>query len=342
MEDKMETMELLDLVAAPVFCVHKGFIESVNPAAAKLLLQPGMSLDCLMVTGQTLYSQLDTGCLYVTLDIYGVTCGASVSRKGERDIFVLEQAIDSGELRALALAARELRAPLSEAMVAASRLSDSDTVSRLGHSLHQLLRIVSNMSDASGCSPVFRPQNRNMDALFREICEKAAVLTESTGVRLQYSGLSEEVVSSADAQLLERALLNLISNALKFTSVGGTIQVSLTRQGNFLSLRVTDSGSGIPADVRANLFRRHLREPAIEDSRYGLGLGLLLVRNAAASHGGAVLIDHPSGRGTRVTMTLAIRPASGQLHSNALHVDYAGEQDHAKIELSDCLPASLY
>jgi len=61
------------------------------------------------------------------------------------------------------------------------------------------------------------------------------------------------------------------------------------------------------------------------------------------NHGGTVLIDHPRGKGTRVTLTLALRQnTEGSLRSPALRVDYAGERDHGLIELADCLPAELY
>ena len=70
---------------------------------------------------------------------------------------------------------------------------------------------------------------------------------------------------------------------------------------------------------------------------------MVMIRAAASHHGGAVLIDRPPQGGTRVTMTLAIRqdPVS-QLRSPLLKVDYAGERDHALIELSDVLPAEYY
>ena len=110
-----------------------------------------------------------------------------------------------------------------------------------------------------------------------------------------------------------------------------------------LRLSICDRGSGISQNLLGSVFSRYLRQPCIEDSRYGLGLGMVLVRSAAANHGGAVLIDQPEGCGTRVTMTMAIRQnTAGVLRSPVIRVDYAGEQDHALIELSDCLPASLY
>ena len=68
-----------------------------------------------------------------------------------------------------------------------------------------------------------------------------------------------------------------------------------------------------------------------------------IIRTAAAHHGGAVLIDQPEGVGTRITMTMSIRQSKqATLRSNVLRVDYAGEQDHGLIELSECLPTELY
>ena len=81
----------------------------------------------------------------------------------------------------------------------------------------------------------------------------------------------------------------------------------------------------------------------MEDPRHGIGLGMLLIRNAAARHRGAVLVDRPQGGGTRVTITFFSAPVdSAALHSKLVTADYGGEQDHALIELSDFLPYSAY
>ena len=77
--------------------------------------------------------------------------------------------------------------------------------------------------------------------------------------------------------------------------------------------------------------------------RYGIGLGMVLIRSVASVHGGTVLIDQPTGEGTRITMTLQIRQATDSaLRSPIMKIDYAGERDHGLIELSESLPAGLY
>ena len=352
MESNKEICGMLDLVIRPGFCVKENKIVSLNSAAEGLLLVPGTDIRTLLLTGAEEYASFESGCLYLKLALSAKGCGASVTKVDGWDVFVLDQASDDGELRAMALAARELRAPLPNVMITADRLfplaSQEDPVAkeqsaRLNRGLHQLLRIIGNMSDAGRCAAASRQETRNIGQVFAEIFEKAQALVEHTGITLTYEGLSEEVLCLADTEQLERAVLNMLSNAVKFTPKGGSIAVSLIRRGQMLRLSMLDSGSGIAESVRSSVFSRYLRQPGIEDSRHGIGLGMVMVRSAAANHGGTVLIDQPEGKGTRVTMTLAIRQNSeGILRSPMMRVDYAGERDHGLIELADCLPVDVY
>lgn len=349
MEAKKDRFGMLDLMIRPGFCVKENNIVQVNSAAEALLLTPGTDIRTLLLTGKEEYETFESGCLYLKLNLSSKGCGASVTKMDGYDVFVLDQETDDGELRAMALAARELREPLTSVMISADRLlplADSeakDHAARLNRGLHQLLRIIGNMSDAGHCVSVSRQETRNLREIFAEIFEKAQTLVEHTGIRLHYQGLSEEVFGLADAEQLERAVLNILSNAVKFTPKDGSIDASLTRHGRMLRLSVLDSGSGIAENVRSSIFHRYLRQPGIEDSRYGIGLGMVMIRSAAANHDGTVLIDQPDGKGTRITMTLAIRQSTeGVLRSPVMRVDYAGERDHGLIELADCLPIDAY
>lgn len=347
MEANKEQFGMLDLMIRPGFCVKDHIIAKVNAAAEGLLIQPGTDVRTMLLTGQDEYEAFVSGCLYLKLNLSRKGCGASVAKLDDYDIFILDQESDDPELRTLALAARELRDPLTSVMISAERLgacADSpEHAARLNRGLHQLLRIIGNMSDAGQCVSSSRQETRDLGAVFSEIFENAQSFVEHTGIRLHYQGLSEEVLGLADAEQLERAVLNILSNALKFTPKGGSIDASLTRHGRMLRLSVLDSGSGIAENVRSSIFHRYLRQPGIEDGRYGIGLGMVMIRSAAANHGGTVLIDQPDGKGTRITMTLAIRQnTEGLLRSPVMRVDYAGERDHGLIELADCLPLSVY
>ena len=347
MDNETLHIETLDLIVAPCFCVKAGRIFQCNAAAKHLPLPPGSEIAPLLVTGQEEYTAYEGGSLYLTLDLSGTVFGAEVERRGDLDFFVLEGPEASKELQVLSMAAAELRLPLSGILASAEALAEQSggagtaQAASLNRGLAQLLRLVGNMSAAASVSS--HQELIEITGVFREIFEKAGAMLESIGIRLDYRGPETRFYSLADTQELERAVLNLLSNAAKFTPRGGHIAASLTRQGRMLRLCIQDSGSGIADSVRGSVFRRYQRQPAIEDSRYGLGLGMVLVRSAAAHHGGAVLIDRPPQGGTRVTVTLAIRqdPVS-QLRSPLLKVDYAGERDHALIELSDVLPAEYY
>ena len=350
MEEKKDTLGMLDLVIRPGFCVKENQIIKVNQAAESLFITPGTDVRSLLLTGSEEYAAFTGGCLYLTLNLSSHSCGASVTRVDDIDVFLLEQESDNGELRSMALAARE---PLTNVMITADSLfplcaaesspRTAEQVARLNRGLFQILRIIGNMSDAERCAAVSHQETVDIPALFAEFFEKAEALVSHTGITLTYEGPDQPIYGLADREQLERAVLNILSNAIKFTPKGGTVTAKLTRSGRMLRLSVTDSGSGIAQSVRSSVFSRYLRQPALEDSRYGIGLGMVLIRTAAAHHGGAVLIDQPEGVGTRITMTMLIRQSKqATLRSNVLRVDYAGERDHGLIELSECLPTELY
>ena len=355
MERNTDEMEMLDLLVRPGFCVHSGKIVKANQPALSHMITVGMDIGEILLTGKEEYASFSSGCLYLTLKLGEHPFGASVSRIGEYDIFILEQEEDQSELQAMALAARELRDPLTSVMTTADRLfplnalqddpATREQVARLNRGLLQMLRVISNMSDASRYSSgtVGRQETREVTGLLEEIITHAGDLVAHGGMTLSFRNLTERVYSLVDVEKLERAVLNILSNAMKFTPKGGTITATVTRKKNMLYLQIQDEGQGIPENLRGSVHSRYLRQPSIEDGRYGIGLGMVLIRSAAAHHGGTVLIDHPDGVGTRITMTLAIRqPSETMVRANILRVDYAGERDHALLELADCLPAELY
>lgn len=351
MEDRNDVLGMLDLMLRPGFCVKDGHILKVNQAAQSLCIRPGSSVSQLLQTGTEEYAALSQGALYLTLNLAGQPVEASVTRLGDLDIFLLEQDADDRELQAMALAARELRIPLSGVMATAQRLfpmagpeEDSQCqAARLNRGLYQMLRVLGNMSDAARGPEESHQETRELSSFFDEIFEKAQGYLSQAGLKLVYRGLGSPVYGLISGEQLERAVLNILSNAIKFTPAGGTIQATLTRHSHFLRLSIQDNGCGMDAEVRRNLFSRYLRRPAIEDSRFGLGLGMVLIRSAAASHGGTLLIDQPEGSGTRVTLTVDLRrkPEPG-LRSPILAVDYAGDWDHWLVELSDSLPPDVY
>lgn len=354
MEQYNPTTEILNYIPGPSFTVVDGRITRVSEAARKFFLEPGMEIHPMLVTGQEEYGALTDGCLYLTMKIAEIPCNAAVSRMEGFDLFTLEQEADQSELQAIALASQELRTPLSSIMTVADQLfpaangvdsPENAQIARINRALFQMLRIVSNMSDAYRYSQQTEPRLTLVDmrSLMEDIFSKAAPLMESTGITLHFTNLSRSTFCLAEPEKLERAVNNILSNAVKFSGKSGRIDAKIDLKGTMFHLTVQDYGSGVPDELRGHIHSRFLRQPGLEDNRFGIGLGMVLIRSAAEAHGGTVLFEQPEEGGTRITMTIAYRQSTDSaLHASMLHVDYAGERDHALIELSDVLPIDYY
>ena len=112
---------------------------------------------------------------------------------------------------------------------------------------------------------------------------------------------------SGDAVSLERAAINLIGNAIKYSAPGGEIRVTLTGAGQGRAeaeLRVSDDGIGIDPEVIGGLFQRFRRDPRTERSHAGIGLGLALVSRVVEQHGGRIEALSEPGRGTDIVLRL--------------------------------------
>ena len=355
MESQNNVMGMLELILRPAFCVQDGCVAYTNRQAENLGIVVGTPISGLLATGSDEYAGLKDSCLYLLLRIEKSTFGASVTQVDGLDVFVLEPEQTQPELQALALAARELREPLSNLMIAADRLrptlDDTDETAQkqaanINRSLHHMLRLLDNMSDSARYAEeqVPRQEYKNVCAMMGEFFENATTLVESAGITLEFTNHPTVIRSMVDVEKLQRAVFNLISNAVKFTPKGGRIEAKLTRHGNAVHLTITDNGRGIPQEQLSSLYFRYLRPSCVEDSRHGIGLGMVIVQAAAAAHNGTVLIEQPPEGGTRVTLTLAVRAQTdGNFRSPArVAIDYTGGRDRGLVELADLLPASSF
>lgn len=122
---------------------------------------------------------------------------------------------------------------------------------------------------------------------------------------LEFSGDISKIV--IDPRRIQQVVFNLLSNALKHTPPDGSISLSAAIVGDDLQITVSDSGPGIPAEVKAGIFERFIAKG--RGDKRGAGLGLALVNRFVELHGGWVEIDSAEGRGTTVRCHLPRRPA---------------------------------
>jgi two-component system phosphate regulon sensor histidine kinase PhoR len=126
-------------------------------------------------------------------------------------------------------------------------------------------------------------------------------LAAAKGLRLEVDGKCCEV--AADPQRLHQALTNFIENAIKFSAPGGEVSVSAWQRNGEVGVTVKDTGPGIPADAREQVFDRFYRaDPARGREGSGSGLGLSICREVATAHGGRVWVESEEGEGSSFSL----------------------------------------
>jgi two-component system heavy metal sensor histidine kinase CusS len=205
--------------------------------------------------------------------------------------------------------AHELRTPianmLGEAQVALTRDRSAaeyhDTIVSTVAECERLSRIVDNLLFVARVDAAREPIARKwFDA--RAAVEKIAafyqMVADDQNVTIHCSGDGEVY---ADPDLFERAVGNLLDNALRFTAEHGTIRVVISKPNNDFRVMVIDNGSGIAAEHLPRVFDRFYRAESSRGSD-GAGLGLALVKSIVELHGGSATIHSEVGHGTTVTL----------------------------------------
>ncbi|NGZ83683.1 ATP-binding protein [Duganella aceris] len=149
----------------------------------------------------------------------------------------------------------------------------------------------------------------DLSALTADLASSFRSTIEGAGMRLTVDCRPLPSPVYVDAAMWEKIILNLLSNAFKFT-FEGEIRVGLRGVGKQVRLQVEDTGTGIPADQLPLLFERfHRVEGARSRTHEGSGIGLALVHDLVALHGGEIGVDSVAGRGTVFSVTLPLGSA---------------------------------
>jgi two-component system, OmpR family, sensor histidine kinase BaeS len=171
-----------------------------------------------------------------------------------------------------------------------------EEVMRLGRLVADLESLA--VADAAGFSLKRVPTD--MQPLVEEVVGEFAGPFAAEGIRLERA--LAPVKADVDPGRIRQVLANLLSNALKFTPEGGRALVEVGAEGDRVTVRVSDSGPGIPSDERPHVFERFFRGRGAGGA--GSGIGLTVVADLVRAHGGTVDLESAPGTGTTVTVRL--------------------------------------
>jgi heavy metal sensor kinase len=222
--------------------------------------------------------------------------------------------------RFMADASHELRTPLSIMRTTASvtlrkpsRGEDEyrEAIQMMDEQSRRLSRIVKDMFVLSRADAGHYPLNKSsfyLNDLLEEVARAGCLLAEYKSVTIDIAN-STEAGFHGDEDLLRRMTMNLVDNAIKYTSAGGMVRLSLTRESDNYIISVSDTGPGIPFEAQARVFDRFYRaniertdsEEAVSD---GTGLGLAIARWIAQAHDGALELARSDQRGTTFIVKL--------------------------------------
>ncbi len=214
----------------------------------------------------------------------------------------------------LADIAHELRTPLTviqgnlEAMLDGVFPLSQESLAPVYEETLQLAELVEDLRELTLAEAGKLPLQReplDLGQLAERVCEAIRPVAAEEGIHLELE-LGRGLVVEADPKRIRQVLGNILANALRYSPAGGTVSVSVRREGNGAVVTVRDQGPGIPPEDLPHIFERFYKgDPA--RSGQGSGLGLAIAKAIVEAHGGRIWAESRLGEGTAVSFSLPLR-----------------------------------
>lgn len=289
-------------------------VETVQPARLEIIADrsDGSDFDADVVISPILQQER----------VYSVVCSLrdiSSRKRLERDLreaLSRERELNELKTQFISRASHEFRTPLMMISMATDLLrayneqnaseKRSEKLDSIQQQVHHITLMLDELLTLSRAQELGNADLQWTDVELLTLCE--SVINELQGGigashQFEFYSSGHDFNLTADPRWLRRALVNLISNAIKYSENGSLIQINLTQTDSQLFIRVQDEGLGIPDDDQIRLFEPFHRASNVEHIN-GTGLGLSIVKQAAELHGGSISVQSKLGIGSAFTIIL--------------------------------------
>ena len=331
-EKQMCEIQLANNDASPIFVKIEGTISRGNEGGGKQILISVMDI--------TEHKQIK-----------------EYKENAEKSLQLLNETLENDKIKTefFANISHELRTPLNVILstlqlVEMLKKKNYPTESKLNLDKHigvikqncfRLLRLINNLIDVTRIDSGFYSVNlRNYDiiAIIKDVTMSVAQFIESKGITLQLSSNVESKIIACDPDKIERVVLNILSNAVKFTKQGGVIAVNIADAEDHILVSFKDTGIGIPEDKLEEIFYRFRQiDKSLTREYEGSGIGLNLVKSIVQMLGGCITVKSKFGMGSEFILKLpAMALTDDECAARSMFADEKQSRiERINIEFSD-------
>lgn len=220
----------------------------------------------------------------------------------------------------ITVAAHQLRTPLSSVNWALKLLLDSEVgpinedqrgmLARGYETNSKMIKLVNDLLDVTRIEHgkfVYKFETNDFNQLLDALIRNSEFIARERNVEIHLEKKGEVPLFAFDLDKLSMAIQNLVDNALKYTLPGGRVTVTSEQKGDYLEVKVIDTGMGIPKEDIPKMFSKFFRATnAVHLQTEGSGLGLVISKSIIMRHGGKIWVDSVEGKGTTFTITLPL------------------------------------
>ena len=334
------TLDILNALPSAAFLIYQGQITAANAMARHYLSLPEGSVPIPSSLALLSDPTIQSGTFSYGLSHYSFRC----TKREEGYLVVFDPAPQTALTDTqLDGVLRQMRSLLGDILLEVEAPQFSEDPSAFRKTFHRFFRLMDNLElvrTAGREDAPFHPVTMDLAGLCRQLVEEAASLFAPQGVTLDYRCNLPSLLISGDPRLLQRLLLELISNSVGAMKGKGSITLTLQAQGNRALLILTDSGAPL-TDRKLNAMLQQDTDLRLPPPEAGAGLGLTIAREIVSLHRGTLLI--PSGTASP-TLVLALPTAlsDSRVPAKTPPLQRDGGLSPMLIALSDVLPAELF